>query len=77
MPAPGSRPGDEQPRSSGRVGPHAPAEGLGVIAPVSVLRRSAMAQLPAEKPLPVRLFIAFLVVVLWKRQADAAASSSW
>lgn len=49
---------------------------VGVIAPVSVLRRSAIAQLPAEIPLPVRLFIAFLVVVLWKRQSDAAASSS-
>jgi hypothetical protein len=47
---------------------------VGAIRPVSFLRRHAQAEFPESMPREVQLFIAFLVLVLWKRAADAAAS---
>lgn len=49
---------------------------VGVIRPVSAFRREAIAQLPDRMPLPVQLFLLFLVRVLWKRASDAAAGGS-
>ena len=46
----------------------------GTIRPVSAFRRTAIADLAPGIPLPVRLFLIFLTLVLWKRR-DAAASS--
>ena len=46
----------------------------GRIRPVSMLRRTATAVFPEAMPREVQLFVVFLVLVLWKRAADAAAS---
>lgn len=47
---------------------------VGVFRPVSLFRREATARFPASLPLQVDLFLVFLVLVLWKRETDAAAS---
>lgn len=47
---------------------------IGTIRPVGAFRRTAVVDLPDTVALPVRLFLAFLVLVLWKRQRDMAAS---
>lgn len=46
----------------------------GAIRPVSPFRRTAVCDLPDSIPLPVRLFLIFLALVLWKRQSDAAST---
>ena len=45
---------------------------IGTIRPVAPFRRTAVVDLPDTVALPVRLFLGFLVLVLWKRQRDAA-----
>jgi hypothetical protein len=45
---------------------------VGSVRPDSFLRRSATAQMPAQLPQEVQLFLIFLVLTLWKRAADAA-----
>lgn len=47
---------------------------IGSIRPTSPFRRHAIAQLPSSLPLPLRLFLVFLVLVIWKRQSDSAAT---
>ena len=47
---------------------------IGRIRPLSAFRRKATAEFPETMPLEVQLFVTFLVLVLWKRQADRAAS---
>ena len=47
---------------------------IGRIRPVSAFRRTATAEFPETMPLELQLFVTFLVLVLWKRQADRAAS---
>ena len=37
--------------------------------------RRATAMLPDTLPLPVRLFVLWLAVLVWKRDADAAAAT--
>ena len=46
---------------------------VGTVRPTSVLRRTGVAELPETIPRPIQLFIVFLVLILWKRQADAAS----
>ncbi len=45
---------------------------LGTIKPEHALTRKALIDLPAQMPLPTRIFMAWLVFVLWKRDADAS-----
>ena len=35
--------------------------------------RRALVDLPPDLPLPVRVFVIWLTVILWKRQAEAAS----
>ncbi len=46
---------------------------VGSIAPLNPFTRKATADLPGDLPLAVRVFILWLVLLLWKRAADAAA----
>jgi len=48
---------------------------IGSIVARSVFTRKARADLPEEMPLSVRVFVIFLVLLLWKREATAAAGS--
>jgi hypothetical protein len=48
---------------------------LGSVRPVSILRRRAMIDLPEAVPIPLQVFVSCLVLVLWKRSADAASGS--
>ncbi len=47
---------------------------VGTVEPDGFLTRRATARLPETLPLPVRVFILWLVVILWKRAADSTAS---
>jgi len=49
---------------------------VGSVSPVSVWSRSAKADFPAEISLPVQVFMIWLVLVLWKRDRDAAVAGS-
>jgi hypothetical protein len=46
---------------------------VGAIYPEGVFSSRAIAELPADISLPVKVFILWLVVLLWKRDADTAA----
>lgn len=48
----------------------------GRVRPASLFRRTLVAELQATIPLPVQLFLTFLVLVLWKRQQEAGAAGS-
>jgi hypothetical protein len=48
---------------------------IGRIAPEGIFTRRAEASLPQELPLPVRVFILWLVIILWKRQSDSESTS--
>lgn len=48
---------------------------VGTVRPTSMLGRRTTADLPATLPPEFQLFIVFLVLVLWKRAATAAAAS--
>jgi len=50
-------------------------EQIGSIVPHGALTRRATVQLPDEWPFPVKAFAIWLTIILWKRDADAAASS--
>jgi len=52
------------------------SEPLGTVRPVSVWGRTATADFAAGVAPEVQLFVVFLVLVLWKRAADAAAAGS-
>ena len=45
---------------------------IGNVTPSSPFGRRAVAELPAVLPLPVRLFISWLVIVMWKREVVVA-----
>ena len=47
---------------------------IGRIVPHSMWRRDGTATLPPDWPLPVRAFVVWLVIILWKREADSAAA---
>lgn len=47
---------------------------VGSISPEGIFTRRASVALPESLPLPVRVFITWLTVILWKREAQAAAS---
>lgn len=47
---------------------------VGLIRPTSTFRRGGAARLPAPVPRPVQLFVVMLVLILWNRDAAAAAS---
>jgi hypothetical protein len=49
---------------------------IGTLRPASIWSRAAEIDLPAELPLPVRIFIAWLMLLIWQRDRNAAASSS-
>src|SRR5678815_603760 len=45
---------------------------IGSISPERACYRNALIYLPVELSLPVRLFMAWLTLLLWKREADSA-----
>jgi hypothetical protein len=49
---------------------------VGTIAPAGVWSRRADVDLPAEIPLPVQVFLIWLAVLMWKREADSASGAS-
>jgi hypothetical protein len=49
---------------------------VGEIAPAGFWSRRATANLPEALPLPVRVFLIWLTVILWKREDEAAATAS-
>ena len=48
---------------------------IGGVEPESAFRRAGTADFPDLIPLPLQIFLACLVLLLWKREADAAAAS--
>jgi hypothetical protein len=51
------------------------SEEVGGIAPLGIFSRRASVDFPESLPLPVRVFLLWLAVLLWKREADSAAAS--
>jgi hypothetical protein len=47
---------------------------IGSIAPESAWTRQASADLPHDWPVPIQAFVIWLVVILWKREAESAAA---
>ncbi len=54
---------------------YAGAQAVGRIQRTGTFRRSATIDLPTDWPLPLRMFVFWLVLVIWSRDASAAASS--
>jgi hypothetical protein len=50
------------------------ARQIGSIGPASAWSRRATADLPADWPASIKAFVIWLVIVLWKRNADSAAA---
>ena len=48
---------------------------VGDVRPTSFMGRTSTAQFPEQLPREMQLFVVFLVLILWKRAADAAAAS--
>jgi hypothetical protein len=46
---------------------------IGSISPESMWTRRATADLPADWPLPIKAFVIWLVIILWKRDAENSA----
>lgn len=46
---------------------------IGSIYPLSVFSRQTHIDVPADLPLPIRVFLFWLVFIIWKRQSQAAA----
>ena len=46
---------------------------IGSVAPRRVVGREAFAALPETWPLPLKVFVVWLVVIMWKRAAQAAS----
>jgi len=46
---------------------------IGSVSPQGIFTRRALVDLPPDLPLPVRVFVIWLTVILWKRQAEAAS----
>lgn len=49
---------------------------IGSIRPEGVLTRKATVQLPDDMPMPLQVFVIWLTILLWKREADAGAAAS-
>lgn len=47
---------------------------IGSIAPESAWSRRATADLPPDWPVPIKAFVIWLVIILWKRDAKSAAA---
>lgn len=47
---------------------------IGSIAPASAWSRRAAADLPPDWPVPITAFVIWLVIILWKRDAESAAA---
>ena len=47
---------------------------IGSLSPEGIFTRRATVDLPQALPLPVKVFIIWLAVILWKRSSDAAAA---
>jgi hypothetical protein len=47
---------------------------IGTLAPESCWSRRATAELPSDWPAPITAFVVWLVIILWKREATAAAA---
>jgi len=45
--------------------------GIGSISPDGIFTRRASVDLPEDMPLPMRVFIVWLAVILWKRASDS------
>jgi hypothetical protein len=48
---------------------------IGFIAPEGIFTRRAIASFPEELPLPVKAFILWLVIIIWKRDSDSGPSA--
>jgi hypothetical protein len=48
---------------------------VGRVMPVSWLGRKASIELPDDLPLPVQVFVFWLVIVLWRRAANSSSSA--
>jgi hypothetical protein len=48
---------------------------IGSIAPDTAWTRRATAELPPDWPAPVKAFVIWLVIILWKRDANAGAAA--
>jgi hypothetical protein len=48
---------------------------IGTIKRRSLFKRGALVELPEDVDLPVRIFVIWLVLLMWKRDSDNAASS--
>src|SRR5262249_14618467 len=46
------------------------------LSPDGIFTRRATADLPEGLPLPVKVFIIWLVVIMWKRESDGSAAAS-
>ena len=51
-------------------------EVAGSIRPEGVVTRKAAVDLPEDVPVPVKIFIVWLVLLMWKREANAAAAAA-
>lgn len=49
---------------------------IGSIAPESVWSRRAQAELPDDWPAPIKAFVIWLVIILWKRDANGGAAAA-
>jgi len=48
---------------------------IGTLSPKGVFTRRATVKFPEELPLPAKVFIIWLAVILWKRESDSGAGS--
>jgi len=48
---------------------------IGTVKPDSFLSRRTTADLPEDFPLPVRIFLLWLVIILWRRDDDAGSAA--
>ena len=49
---------------------------VGSLAPVAMITRKATAEFPDDVALPVRVFMIWLALLMWKREADSGAASA-
>jgi len=48
---------------------------IGSLVPANAWTRKASVDLPKDWPLPVRVFVIWLAIIMWKREADAAVAA--
>jgi hypothetical protein len=49
---------------------------VGSIRPEGYLSRKAAVSLPGDMPMPVQVFVMWLVILLWRREANAGAAAA-